>query len=227
MKIISKIKKSFLILGILFAMLIIGTVYAATSYRVNSGTQSTINEQSVCKKVTNNNAQDIFVPTNTAAEWTAFRTNATGVTYAECCSNTGLACSSDAGCCTGICGTDNDGDGYFSSAAGHTGTCQTSSKPYTDCNDSCATCYPGSTSYTTASDGLDQNCNGVIDDITTVPGQDTSRLLYLCDTAASCTQSCDGYSGSYSFYYCTTSAGCTPYTTEVVCAFTTVINHYH
>lgn len=65
-------------------MLMIGTVYAATSYRVNSGTQVTINEQGVCKKVTNNNAGDIFVPTNTATEWTAFRTNATGISLAEC-----------------------------------------------------------------------------------------------------------------------------------------------
>jgi len=84
MKILAKIKKRPLVLGILFAMLIIGIVYAAESYKVNSGATSTIDEHGVCKKVTNNNSLAIFVPTKTAAEWTAFRTYASGVTYAGC-----------------------------------------------------------------------------------------------------------------------------------------------
>jgi hypothetical protein len=33
----------------------------------------------------------------------------------------------------------------------------------TDCNDTCATCYPGSTAYTTSPDGLDQDCDGTVD----------------------------------------------------------------
>ena len=65
MKILAKIKKRPLILGILFTMLFIGIVYAAVSYQVNSGATSTIDEHTVCKKVTNNNALAIFVPTNT------------------------------------------------------------------------------------------------------------------------------------------------------------------
>jgi hypothetical protein len=166
MKIIPKIKKRSLFFGILFAMLMIGIVYAAESYRVNSGTQVTIDEWGVCKKVTNNNALAIFVPTKTAAEWTAFRTYATGVTYAECCSANGVACSSDANCCSAICGTDADADNYFSLAAGHTGTCQATSKPYTDCCDTDARVYPGQTTYyfsINACGSWDYDCSGTID----------------------------------------------------------------
>jgi len=103
MKILAKIKRKSVLIGILFTMLIIGIVYAADSYQVNSGTQVTIDEHTVCKKVTNNNALAIFVPTKTADEWTAFRTNASGVSITECCNANGLACSSDADCCSGIC----------------------------------------------------------------------------------------------------------------------------
>jgi len=184
MKILAKIKKSSLIIGILFAMLLIGIVYAATSYQVNSGAQVTIDEWSVCKKVTNNNALAIFVPTNTAAEWTAFRTNASGVTYAECCSANGVACSSDANCCSAICGTNADGDGYFSEAAGHTGICQATSKPYTDCCDSDNRTNPGQTSYFSTKDNCnswDYNCNGV-----------DNKYAYDCAKVTSCTVSNDG-----------------------------------
>ncbi|MDD3427596.1 MAG: hypothetical protein PHR42_01500, partial [Caldisericia bacterium] len=165
MKILAKVKKKTLVLGILFAMLLIGIVYAVDYYQVNSGAQVTIDEWSVCQKVTNNNALAIFVPTKTAEEWTAFRTYASGVAYASCCSANGVACSSDANCCSSICGTNADGDNYFSQAAGHTGTCQATSKLYTDCDDSCSTCYPSSTAYTTSPDGRDQNCNGIIDEV--------------------------------------------------------------
>ncbi|MGC8851966.1 MAG: hypothetical protein ACP5PR_02660, partial [Minisyncoccia bacterium] len=33
-----------------------------------------------------------------------------------------------------------------------------------DCDESCATCYAGSLSYTFSPDGKDQDCNGVVDD---------------------------------------------------------------
>ena len=130
MKILAKIKKSSLIIGILFAMLLIGIVYAATSYQVNSGAQVTIDEWSVCKKVTNNNALAIFVPTNTADEWTAFRTYASGVTYANCvycddsdsdgygdCPNCGIAagCTYDGDDCCDTDSGSHPGAGYHSS----------------------------------------------------------------------------------------------------------------
>ena len=165
MKILAKIKKRSLILGILFAILLIGIVYAATSYQINSGAQVTVDEWSVCQKVTNNNALAIFVPTNTEAEWTAFRTYASGVTYASCCSANGAVCSSDADCCSAICGTNADGDNYFSLAAGHTGTCQATSKLYTDCCDSDSRAYPGQTTYYDATNNCgswDFDCDTVI-----------------------------------------------------------------
>lgn len=84
MKILAKIKRKSVLIGILFVLFIIGIVYAADSYQVNSGAQVTIDEHTVCKKVTNNNSLAIFVPTKTAAEWAAFRSYASGVTYVNC-----------------------------------------------------------------------------------------------------------------------------------------------
>lgn len=167
MKILAKIKKRPYILSILFAMLIIGIVYAAEYYQVNSGATSTINEWSVCQKVTNNNALAIFVPTKTADEWTAFRTYATGVTLAICCQ-------------------DSDADGY--GVAGYSGIANGCTYDGDDCNDACATCYPGSTAYTTSADGLDQDCNGVIDN--------TSRaytIVELTTTVTYCSTVCTSY----------------------------------
>lgn len=99
MKISAKIKRKSVLIGILFAMLIIAIVYAAEYYQINSGAQVTINEHGVCKKVTNNNALAIFVPTKTADEWAAFRTYASGLTYVGCCQqDTDWGGASEEGC---------------------------------------------------------------------------------------------------------------------------------
>lgn len=47
---------------------------AASSYQVPNGGNTTINEHGVCRVVSNNHpsGQQIFVPTNTGTEWTAF-----------------------------------------------------------------------------------------------------------------------------------------------------------
>ena len=162
MKILEKIKKKSVLLSVLFAMLLIGIVYAATSYQVNSGVQVTIDEWSVCKKVTNNNALAIFVPTNTEAEWTAFRTYASGVTYTEC-----VTC------------TDSDDDGY--------GVCPNCNIDHgctydgDDCCDTDANANPGQTAYFTSTNACgswDYNCDG----------SDTKHSLY-CDKISSCTNS--------------------------------------
>jgi len=63
------------------------------------------------------------------------------------CTDNGQACSADASCCSTICGTDADNDGYFSQALGHTGTCQAASKPYTDCDDTTGTKWQTLTCY--------------------------------------------------------------------------------
>ncbi len=48
-----------------------------------------------------------------------------------------------------------------------------------DCDDTCATCYPGSTSYTASPDGKDQDCDGVID-------QKISNSTNNCSAAPRC-----------------------------------------
>lgn len=66
-------------------IIVVSIVYAATSYRVTGGgATTTINEWSMCKKVTNNNSLALFIPTGTSAEWSAFRSYAPSVTLAEC-----------------------------------------------------------------------------------------------------------------------------------------------
>jgi len=76
---------SILLLGVLS----IGAVYAYSiatgGYRAVVNVEETVDKWTVCKKVTNNNTNDIFIPTGSAAEWQAFRDNATDVTFAECC----------------------------------------------------------------------------------------------------------------------------------------------
>jgi hypothetical protein len=60
---------------------------------------------------------------------------------------------------------DADGDGYGSSSAAVFRACSLPpgySASHDDCNDSCATCYPGGTEIC---DGLDNNCDGTVDEI--------------------------------------------------------------
>lgn len=147
MNTLEKIKRIPFVLGVLSVVLIIGIVYAADYYQVNSGAQVTIDMHSVCKKVTNNNALGIFVPTKTEAEWTAFRTNASGVTLAEC----------------GYC-QDSDGDGY-----GVCPNCNIANGCTYDGNDCCDSdnrAYPGETTYYTSTNNCsswDYNCSGGTD----------------------------------------------------------------
>jgi len=104
------------------------------------------------------------------------------------CSENGESCSSDGTCCSGICGTDGDGDNYFSQAAGHTGTCQATSYPYTDCCDSDKRVYPGQTSYYYSTNNCgkwDYDCSGADD-----KREPDCRHYYSC--------SCSGYLTCYS-----------------------------
>jgi len=189
MKILAEIKKRPLVLGILFAMLIIGIVYAADSYKVNSGATSTIDEHGVCKKVTNNNALAIFVPTKTADEWTAFRTYASGVSLADCiycddsdgdgygeCPNCGIAmgCTYDGDDCNDNNATvwrlryrDSDGDGHCPSSSKYCVGTQSgyrdSCSSYNDCCDTDSRAHPGQSSYYTSTNNCgswDYNCDG-------------------------------------------------------------------
>lgn len=59
--------------------------FAASSYRVNNGNNQDIIEWSICRNVNNGAGHDLMVPTNSSAEWTAFRSNApSGVTVGNC-----------------------------------------------------------------------------------------------------------------------------------------------
>ena len=108
-----KFLKGFIL--ITFGVLIVGVlVNAAQYYRVNNGTTVTINEWSVCKKVTNNTGKDIFVPTNTSNEWNQFRTYfPSGISLGTCDTPPppSPTCSCPSGwwycapmCCYGTCG---------------------------------------------------------------------------------------------------------------------------
>lgn len=119
-----KFLKGFIL--ITFGVLIVGAlVNAAQYYRVNNGTTVTINEWSVCKKVTNSTGKDIFVPTNTSNEWNQFRTYfPSGISLGNCdtppppsssptCScpsgwyvcQSGTMCCQGGGCPSGFCST--------------------------------------------------------------------------------------------------------------------------
>jgi hypothetical protein len=99
----------------------------------------------------------------------------------------GAICSAASDCLSGYCYIDNDGDGY----AGSSGTayCRAIASKGTDCNDSCATCYPGSTAYTTSPDGLDQDCDGTVDNI-------VLTKYYLYTTASVYTGNLGGRTGA-------------------------------
>lgn len=60
-----------LVLGASVAM----PAFAADSYQVNNGTTAVIDEHGICRVVTNNSGNSLFVPTRTSAEWTAFFNN--------------------------------------------------------------------------------------------------------------------------------------------------------
>jgi hypothetical protein len=72
------------------------------------------------------------------------------------------------GFCCGLA-RDCDGDGRTYGAG-------------TDCDEFCATCFVGSTAYTTERDGRDQNCNGEVDEIRTI----TDVLILLNSGSMKC-----------------------------------------
>jgi hypothetical protein len=71
------------ILTIMAILLLSGIIMAATYYQTTVNSYTFINEHSVFKKVTNNCSNAIFIPTNTAAEWSSFYTNNPSCTTVE------------------------------------------------------------------------------------------------------------------------------------------------
>jgi len=105
--------------------------------------------------------------------------NASGACELSCLAN-GEACTGDGDCCSEICGTDVDGDDYFSKDLMHTGTCQATSHPYTDCCDTDTASNPDASahSYTNSCGSWDWNCNTVVE-----------KTTYQCYSAATCSTS--------------------------------------
>ncbi len=61
------------------------TARSATSYRVNNGANQDIAEWSYCRNIANATGRDIFIPTNTSAEWSGFFNNSPGgITVSNC-----------------------------------------------------------------------------------------------------------------------------------------------
>lgn len=77
--------KSLLPLLLLVGLLVLpAPALSADSYAPANSANVLIDEHGACYRVTNNTGDQIFVPTKSAAEWTAFRNNASGVTLSAC-----------------------------------------------------------------------------------------------------------------------------------------------
>lgn len=76
-----------LILGIILSPLLVYAINSVdTGFNVASNETKTIDAHGICKIVINNSANNYFVPTKTAEEWTAFRNYLPpGVSLEECC----------------------------------------------------------------------------------------------------------------------------------------------
>lgn len=95
-----------------------GAAWAAQSYNVAPGSNTMINEHGVCNRVNPPAGPNVFVPTNTSGEWSAFRSAAAGL---------GITLSS-CGCSAGSVGTCNSGvlsEGATGGSCtnGYSGTC--------------------------------------------------------------------------------------------------------
>ena len=67
---------------------------AATNYRATNGGTTVVTEFSVCKSIVNNSGYDLFIPTNSGGEWSAFYNNPpSGVAINQCVSPPSIAIS--------------------------------------------------------------------------------------------------------------------------------------
>lgn len=76
-------RQSFFLLAILLASLFATSVVFG-EISLGGGRTVIVNKFGVCKKITNYNALDMLIPTETASEWQLFRDNAPNKALAEC-----------------------------------------------------------------------------------------------------------------------------------------------
>jgi chondroitin sulfate proteoglycan 4/CUB/sushi domain-containing protein len=122
-----------------------------------------------------------------------------------CCADIGGSCFTDGQCCSGHCWIDADGDS-FGAPTGK--ICQTSAGPTNqlDCHDACATCYPGSDSWTDSPDGLDQDCDGFTDENDGVPNKEC--LGFGGNIKSYMVEQCKAYCGTLNNSYAGVTTNC-------------------
>ena len=99
----------------------------------------------------------------------------------------GVGCTGSNACFSGTCLAsycDEDNDAHYTTFVAQCPSGRFQSTIGDDCNDSCATCYPGSTA-TAGIDGLDQDCDGEIDE-TSCSASWTTCIYH----ASTCNQRC-------------------------------------
>jgi hypothetical protein len=106
------------------------------------------------------------------------------------CITTNYFCNGYGEC---ILNPDMDNDGHLAISSGGD-----------DCDDDCATCYPGSTEWTISVDDLDQDCDGSIDEQDVLEQKSCSGVgaLALSAASAACSSWCAGRGYSLSSYTC-------------------------
>jgi len=95
----------------------------------------------------------------------------TGAGTCTVSTNVRVASGGNGHCTSGTCLPDSyycdeDNDGHYTKTLVSCPSGRTSPTVGDDCNDACATCYPGSGTSTSAPNGLDENCDGTIDNYT-------------------------------------------------------------
>ena len=96
------------------------------------------------------------------------------------------SCGSGNYCYSGVCTgayCDADNDGYYTTSKVACPSGRVRLAVGNDCNDTCATCYPGSTATTASPDGKDQDCDGTIDETACTEHRICTVATTSCNTA--------------------------------------------
>ena len=104
---------------------------------------------------------------NTEVTTTCYYCNGTSDTSLAYTAYTGVGCTGTNACFSGSClpsYCDEDNDARFTKIVAQCPSGRYRSTVGDDCNDSCVTCYPGSTATTSSPDGKDQDCDGTLDE---------------------------------------------------------------